>query len=95
MAFPFYAVVRTFRRGDRIQVVAPYDNLEAYEFDGLMGTYQNLKVSDASGARMRVRIDKSPDGLRPATFQNLRRCTVLPAIGPSLARLNKVGSPVV
>jgi hypothetical protein len=94
-AFPFYAVVRTFRRGDRIKVLAPTDNLEAHEFDGRMGTYQNLAVSDAGGVRMRILMDESPDGALKATCQNLRRCAVLPAAGPFLARMNKVGSPVV
>ena len=95
VAFPFHAVVRTFKRGDRIKVLAPTEDLEAYEYDGQTGTYQNLKASATGGVRFRVRIDASPVSGRPATSQNLRRCAVLPEAGPSWERLNQVGSPVV
>ncbi len=95
VAFPFHAVVRTFTPGDRIKVLAPTEDHEAYEYDGQTGPYQKLVVSANGGVRFRVRIDASPDSGRPATSQNLRRCAVLPEAGPSWERLNQVGSSVV
>jgi hypothetical protein len=95
VAFPFHAVVRTFKPGDRIQVLAPNEDLEAYEYDGQTGTYQNLKASPTGGVRFRVRLDASPDSGRLAIVVILRRCAVLPEAGPSWERLNQVGCPVV
>ena len=95
--FPPETVVhRAFRVGDRVMIYAPNADDPHAELDGQTGSYQTLVVSDADGdVLMRVNIDASGDGQpeRQSTFHDLRCCAVIPAAGPLLADLQKVGSP--
>ena len=93
--FPPETVVhRAFRVGDRVMIYVPNADDPHAELDGQTGSYQTEVVSDADGdVLMRVNIDASDDGQRQATFHDLRCCAVIPAAGPLLANLQKVGSP--
>ena len=91
VAFPSQAVVRHFVAGDLVMIYAPNDADEHHEFDGQTGVYQKLEVSAADGEVMtRVNIDARQ---LQATFHDFWPCAVIPAAGPLLADLQKVGSP--
>jgi hypothetical protein len=91
LAFPSQAVVRHFVACDLVIIYAPNDDDEHHEFDGQTGAYQKLVVSAADGeVMMRVNID---DRQNQTTFHDFWPCAVIPAAGPLLAALQKVGSP--
>ncbi len=91
VAFPSQAVVRHFVAGDLVMIYAANDADEHREFHGQTGAYQKLVVSAADGeVMMRVNID---DRQLQTTFHDFWPCAVIPAAGPLLADLQKVGSP--
>ena len=88
---PSQAVVRHFVAGDLVMIYAPNDADEHHEFHGQTGAYQKLVVSAADDdVLMRVNID---DRQLQTTFHDFWPCAVIPAAGPLLAGLQKVGSP--
>ena len=91
VAFRSQAVVRHFVAGDLVMIYAANDADEHREFHGQTGAYQTLVVSAADGeVMMRVNID---DRQHQTTFHDFWPCAVIPAAGPLLADLQKVGSP--
>jgi hypothetical protein len=91
VAFPSQAMVRHFVAGDLVMIYAPNYADEHHEFHGQTGAYQKLAVSAADGeVLMRVNID---DRQLQTTFLDFWPCAVIPAAGPLLADLQKVGSP--
>jgi len=91
VAFPSQAVVRHFVACELVMIYAPNDGDEHHEFHGQTGAYQKLVVSAADGeVMMRVNID---DRQLQTTFHDFWPCAVIPAAGPLLADLQKVGSP--